>query len=253
MSCWRSYNLHILSYFVLYVTIISDKGEFYMGLKTNYKIMFFTFIISMFMAMSLNNFVSSGVFLPALFLYFISNLAVFLEKAYTYNFIASRYEKIISYICCCVCIMVSCLYLSHALQLIEIAFFKERDRYRILLQSVPDTFFPFGSIDITFVIFFCIWFIPVASCLLFVIPLLSSHGYTRKNICTIIVQNFRLVLLNFIISLIMGLFGIICCRVKVKHMLSTLGYPQYAKYFWLMFATTLIISFGILIIKKKPK
>lgn len=69
--------MHILSYFVLYATIISDKGEFYMGLKTNYKIMFFTFIISMFMAMSLNNFVSSGVFLPALFLYFISNLAVF--------------------------------------------------------------------------------------------------------------------------------------------------------------------------------
>lgn len=54
-------------------------------MHTNYKIQFFTFIINILMALSLNSFSSSSVFLPALFLYFISNLASFLDKAWYYN------------------------------------------------------------------------------------------------------------------------------------------------------------------------
>lgn len=57
--------------------------------STNYIMLFFVAIINIFMALSLNSFSSSDAFLPALFLYFISNLATFLEKINTYEHIAS--------------------------------------------------------------------------------------------------------------------------------------------------------------------
>lgn len=222
-------------------------------MKTNYKILFFTFIMNIFMALSLNSFVSSTVFLPALFLYFISNLAAFLDKAYYYNTNGYRCEKIISFSTFLVCLFPVCIYIAHTLNLIEIVFCLENQTYKILMQGVQSAFFTFNSIDITIITTLCVLLVPFSSFLLCIIPFLSSHGYTKSCILKILMENKKICIYNIIISVLMGPFGLLFCFIKSKLCSYGIGNPQYLKYFISFPFFSFISLFFILIIWKKPK
>ena len=169
------------------------------------------------MALSLNSFSSSESFLPALFLYFISSLATFLEKINTYEQIASRAERTISYFGFMISLFIVCCYLANVLHFIDINFQKPCDTYKILIQGRPDTFFTFSSIDVTYPIFACIASIPAFSTLLAIIPYLRNKGYTYEIIKEILTHNLKTCLFNLIISICSGLLGILYCYLKTCH------------------------------------
>ena len=219
--------------------------------KTNYKILLCSCIINVFMALSLNNFVSSDVFLPALFLYFISNFMTFFEKSYNYKFIASKYEKYVSYTCCIVCGGISCLYTAHALQMVEIVFFKVEDNYRILLQGMPNTFLSFKSVDITGIIIICILFIPLASVLLCIIPFLHEQGFSKQDIENILKKHKCILVESIGMAGIAGGGGVIYCYIKSVNEHSIYGVPQYWKYFTVCFIVIFLFSLFIIIKRYK--
>lgn len=222
-------------------------------MHTNYKIQFFTFIINIFMALSLNSFSSLSVFLPALFLYFISNLASFLDKAWYYNENGFRCEKIISFIGFIICLIFACFYVAHTLNFIEIVFCMSNNNYKILMQGISNSFFTFHSVDITLVITIFVLFMPVASLLLCIIPFLSCHGYTKTNLFNILKENKRIVRINIFFSIVIGLIGILICFIKSSIFSNGFGTPQYHRYFFALGTAALIISFSLLIIRKRPK
>lgn len=222
-------------------------------MKTNYKIQFFTFIVNLFMALSLNNFISSNVYLSALFLYFISNLAAFWDKAwyYTYNGIPS--EKRISYIGFVLCVFAVCFYLADTLNFIDIVFFPNPSTYEILVQGMPNSFFTFNSINIKWAITAFVFSIPFLSLLLCIIPFLINHGYTKRILIYILKNNKKCCLINIALSIIFGSFGIIFCHIKSAIRAEKFGSPQYMKYFIVCFTVMFCISFCSLIIQKKSE
>lgn len=62
-------------------------------MKTNYKVLLLTFVINIFMALSLNSFTSPTIYLPMMFLYFLSGLATFLDKIAFYKSVSQEFEK----------------------------------------------------------------------------------------------------------------------------------------------------------------
>ena len=56
-----------------------------MNTKTNYVILLLTFIINLFMAFSLNSFSTTELYLPMMFLYFLSGLGAFIDKISCYS------------------------------------------------------------------------------------------------------------------------------------------------------------------------
>ena len=221
-------------------------------MKTNYKIQLFTFIVNVFMALSLNNFISSDVFLSALFLYSISNLAAFWDKAWYYTYTKSLYEKRISYIGFGCCLLAVCFYLADALSFIDIVFFPTLSTYEILVQGIPNSFFTFSSINIKWAITAFVISIPLLSLLLCIIPFLISHGYTKKILIGILRKNKKCCAFNIVLSMLFGCLGIIFCHIKSTFHTAGLGNPPYEKYFILCFTTVFIISFLLLIVLKKP-
>lgn len=127
-------------------------------MKTNYWILGFTFIINSFMALSLNSFSSSTMYLPVMFLYFLSNLAAFLDKTSYYKDRELYSERILSFICIVLCLIPVCLYVAYTLGYIEIKFHHFHGTYKILMQGIQNSFFTFNSIDITPLIFFLVFF-----------------------------------------------------------------------------------------------
>ena len=65
-------------------------------MKTNYKILMITFFINLLMALFLNSFSTSSIYLPMIFLYFLSGLASFLDKISFYKSIGLKLEERIS-------------------------------------------------------------------------------------------------------------------------------------------------------------
>lgn len=219
-------------------------------MNTNYKILFFTLIINVFMALSLNNFVSSDVFLPALFLYFLSNLGAFLDKATFYNDNGYRCEKIISLLTFVVCLFCVCFYIAHTLNFIEMVFYLENATYKILIQGLPNSFFTFRSIDITAITFLCVALIPFSSFLLCIIPFLVSHGYTKTFLLKIYNENKKCCFVYLLASILFGLLGLLICYLKSKFYTNGIGTPQYLKYFVTFFLGTLALLCSTLVIRK---
>lgn len=221
--------------------------------STNYIMLFFVAIINIFMALSLNSFSSSDAFLPALFLYFISNLATFLEKINTYEHIASKIERHICYLGFIVSLFVVCCYLANVLHFIDINFQKRHDAtYRILIQGRPDTFLTFTSIDVTSIMFIFIGCIPFLSILLSIIPFLRNQGFTLNILKSILKGNLKACYINIIISVLGGIIGAIICHIKYYYSDTHLGNPQYIKYIISFFTVSILISFSILIFRKRP-
>lgn len=221
-------------------------------MKANYKIQMFTVIVNFFMALSLNNFISPDVFLSALFLYFISNLAAFWDKAWYYTYNGSSSEKRISYIGFGCCLFAVCVYLANALNFIDIVFFPNSPTYEILAQGIPNSFFTFSSINIKWAVTALVISIPLISLLLCIIPFLISHGYTKPILIDILKRNKKCCVFNIVISMIFGVMGIVFCNLKSAFHADELGSPQYLKYFFLCFTAVFCISFFLLIILKKP-
>ena len=221
-------------------------------MKANYKIQFFTVIVNFFMALSLNSFISPDVFLSALFLYFISNLAAFWDKAWYYTYNGSRSEKRITYIGFGCCLFAVCFYLADALNFIDIVFFSSSSTYEILVQGIPNSFFTFSSINIKWAITALVISIPLLSLLLCIIPFFISHGYTKPILIEILKYNKKCCVFNIVLSMISGGLGVVFCHVKNTFHTEEFGSPQYIKYFFLCFTTVLCILFFLLIIIKKP-
>lgn len=222
-------------------------------MNTNYKILFFTFIINLFMAFSLNSFTSSEVFLPAIFLYFLSNLASFWDKSWYYTYNGYRGEKFISFVCFVVCVISICFYLAHTLNFIEILFYPQNTTYKMLMQGTSNAFFTFQAIDITYVTTSFVLLMPIASFFLCIIPFLSNHGYTAQIIYDIIKNSTSDILLIIVFSICSGLLGILFCHIKSVLNPTGIGTPQYMKYFLFFLLLTFTVGFCVLIATKKAK
>ena len=148
-------------------------------------------------------------------------------------------------------LFIVCCYLANVLHFIDINFQKPCDTYKILIQGRPDTFFTFSSIDVTYPIFACIASIPAFSTLLAIIPYLRNKGYTYEIIKEILTHNLKTCLFNLIISICSGLLGILYCYLKTCHADNTWGHPQYMRYYFFVFAIVFLVSFSILIFRKR--
>lgn len=200
-------------------------------MKTNYKILSLTFVINLFMALSLNSFSSSSLYLPMMFLYFLSGLAAFIDKVAFYKFACLKSEEYISWICFFVCFLVVCLYIANSLGFIEITFHYNCEIYKVLMQGVPNSFFTFNSIDITSFIFVSAFLVPFSYLALCIIPFLREHGFTKKVIIDISCNHKKNLLFHIFMSFLIGITGIIICHLKYISCTHIYGQPQYVKYF----------------------
>lgn len=209
-------------------------------MKTNYKVLFCTFIINIFMALSLNSFSSSSMYRPVLFLYFLSNLAAFLDKITFYQDMKMQFEKYISITCFSLCILNICLYLAHSLDFIEIKFQPKCLTYRILIQGIQNCFFTFNSIDITWFIFISVFTIPFSYLFICIVSFLRECGYTKYWILKITREHKKELALFLVPSVLFGLGGIALCRARYLMTYAGYGNPQYCKYFMLLFIFSFI-------------
>lgn len=219
----------------------------------NYMMLMFVAIINFFMAMSLNGFYSTDLFLPALFLYFISNLASFLEKKSSYKRCASHIEQLISSICFYISLFMVCGYLAYELHFINLNFQKANEVYHILIQGIPDSFITFSSLDVTILVIISIWIIPFSSVLLVIIPWLRSRGITTELVKIIVEHNKTRCIVISAASCGCGALGILVCRIKYDLLQSQIGTPQYFKYFIVSSATMALLLFTLLIYTKRNK
>lgn len=211
-------------------------------MKTNYKVLLLTFIINIFMALSLNSFTSPTLYLPMMFLYFLSGLAAFLDKATFYRSIDRKSEEKISFICFIICFISVCFYVADSLDFIEITFQCNNGMYKVLMQGVQNSFFTFNSINVTPIMFAFAFILPFAYLALCLIPYLREHGLTMDKIIYIS-KNNKLKLFGLIIlSISIGFIGNGICYLKYCKSDCTYGSPQYYKYFGFF----LIISLCIL-------
>lgn len=211
-------------------------------MKTNYKTLMITFAINLLMALSLNSFSTSSLYLPMIFLYFLSGLASFLDKITFYKSIGLKLEEIISTICFCVCFLIAFLYIANSLGFIGINFQCCDGTYRVLLLGIPNSFFTFNSIDITLFIFVAAFMVPCTYLVLCIIPYLREHGFTKNIIIDMSRQHIKSLIVRFFVSLLIGIIGIKICHYKYVKKSSLYGQPQSAKYFWAFFIGSLIIT-----------
>lgn len=220
-------------------------------MKTNYKTLIITSIINLLMALSLNSFSTSSIYLPMIFLYFLSGLASFLDKISFYKSIGLKLEERISTVCFCTCFSIAFLYITKSLRFIDIKFQCCEGTYRILMQGIPDSFFTFNSIDITLVIFISAFMVPCTYLILCIIPYLREHGLTKQIILDISRNHIKTLVIMFGFSLPAGLMGTLFCHFKYYKKPRLYGQPQYEKYFWVFFIGYLIISYIAFIMRHR--
>lgn len=204
------------------------------------------------MALSLNSFVSSDVFLPALFLFFLSNLAAFLDKTMYYRDKRLYVEKIISMFMFLICLTVLCFYMAYTLNFIEIRFVME-NTYKILIQGMSKSFFTFNAVNMTVPTIICVAAVPVSSLLLFMISYLRHYSYTKTYLKKILKENVWFCIIFAFLSVCFGALGTYICYVKFCMKYEGFGTPQYLKYFVLFSVSFLIVSFMVIAKLKKPK
>lgn len=222
-------------------------------MKINYYVTAITFVINLFMAFSLNSFTSSFYYLPALFLYFLSNLAAFLEKIFYYRERSLSCEQKISFFCFVLSSAGTCLCIANTISCIEINFHQNQDIYRILIQGRNNSFFTFNSLDITFIIFFIIFAMPVSYSLLWIIPYFRDHGYTKELIHKITFEHKKILSILILVSLLVGLIGVALCHYKYIKYFAGFGSPQYLKYFITFWVIALSCSYTLFLRYYKKK
>lgn len=222
-------------------------------MKTNYSALIATIIISIFMALSLNSFSSSKLYLSAMFLYFLSGLATFIDKIIFYKYLGYKTEKHVSWICLCICSIIICLYIADSLNYIEIVFKCDDGIYKVLMQGVQKSFFTFNSINITPFIFIFAFTIPIFYLIIFIISCLRDKNITGEFIFATLKNNKLYFIIYLLFSIISGIVGIWICRLKYMHSSHEYGYPQYYKYFLLFFTLSISISYILLFCHYKKK
>lgn len=215
-------------------------------MKTNYKVLFITFIISIFMALSLNSFSSSELYLPAMFLYFLSGLATFVDKIAFYQYLGYKTEERVSWLCFCTCALVVCLCIANSLNFIEITFKCDEGIYKVLIQGVQNSFFTFNSINITTYIFLFASIIPSFYLILCIISYLREHGITWNLILDILKNHKSVFTIYLVISILLGFVGMFVCYLKYIYSPHEYGRPQYHKYFLLFSTLFAVFSYIIL-------
>lgn len=213
-----------------------------MPVKTNYKILLFSFIINLFMAASLNSFSSSSTYLPMVFLYFLSGLAAFVDKISFYTTEDYYCEKLISWGGFIMCLAHVCIYLAYSLGFIEINFHHTGKTYRVLMQGIENAFFTFNSIDITPFIFFSAFIIPLTYLAFCVLSYLREQGFNKAWIFTLFITHKIAPFIIFFSTTVSGLLGATYCWQKSCKSNSKFGEPQYEKYILLCSIIGLLIS-----------
>lgn len=212
-------------------------------MKTNYEVLLLTFIINIFMALSLNSFTSPTLYLPMMFLYFLSGLAAFIDKIEFYKSAGQKFEKRISYISFLICLLGACLYIAYSLGFIEINFQCDNGTYKVLMQGVPNSFFTFNSINITPIIFSFVFILPFAYLALCLVSYLREQGFTMKKVKDILLNHKKTSFLPLLLSVFMGVSGVIFCHVKYHLGNHQYGLPQYQKYFIALFILSFCFSY----------
>ena len=200
-------------------------------MKTNYTVLILTFIINIFMALSLNSFTSPTLYLPMMFLYFLSGLAAFLDKISFYKSTKQKPEEWISWFSFSICFLGVCFYTANSLGFIEITFQCNCGIYNVLMQGVPNSFFTFNSINVTPAIFIFAFILPFAYLALCLVSYLRERGLTIVKV-VYICKNRKLRLIGVItLSVLAGFLGMLACYLKYCNSASNYGSPQYYKYF----------------------
>lgn len=212
-------------------------------MKTNYKVLIFTFFINIFMALSLNSFTSPALYLPMMFLYFLSGLASFVDKISFYKGTGQKAEEGICWICFFICLLGACFYTADSLDFIEITFQSNCGTYKVLMQGVQNSFFTFNSINVTPLIFFVVFILPFAYPVLCMVSYLREQGLTWKKIRYICKHNILRLFALLFLSVIIGFAGAGVCQLKYIKTSNNYGIPQYHKYFIVAFILCLFISY----------
>lgn len=214
-------------------------------MKTNYKVLFLTFIINIFMALSLNSFTSPTLYLPMMFLYFLSGLAAFLDKISFYKGTEQKSEECISWFCFSICFLGVCLYTANSLGFIEINFQQNSGTYKVLVQGVQNSFFTFNSINVTPIIFGFAFILPFAYLALCLVSYLREQGLTTDKVIHICKNNILRFIGVIALSVLAGFAGTLACYLKYCNSASNYGSPQYYKYFVIAF----IVGSFILVVR----
>lgn len=215
-------------------------------MKTNYNVLIVTFVINIFMALSLNSFTSPETYLSAMFLYFLAGFATFIDKITFYQHIGYKLEKRVSQLCLYICAFAVCICIANSLQYIEIVFNSDKGIYKVIMQGGKNAFFTFNSINITPFIFVFAFIIPISYFILCIISYLREKDVTKDLIFDIL-KNYKLkFILLLTISIISGYIGVSICHLKYKYSSQEYGQPQYLKYFILFFSLFISISYVLL-------
>lgn len=205
-----------------------------MNTKTNLGTQLLTCIINIFMAVSLNSFVSEELYLPMMFLYFLSGLGSSIEKISSCNCEKLKLEKSISLIVGFFCLINVCIYLMNSLGFIVIDFQYDAKTYYILLHGIPNAFFTFNSIDITPFLMISIFIVPSAYFVFLIISVLRDKNLNKKEILTILYSQ-KIIIKALFCSIASGTLGFFICYLKFRYKNPKYGTPQYIKYFILFF------------------
>ena len=205
-----------------------------MNTKTNLGTQLLTCIINIFMAVSLNSFVSEELYLPMMFLYFLSGLGSSIEKISSCNCEKLKLEKSISLIVGFFCLINVCIYLMNSLGFIVIDFQYDAKTYYILLHGIPNAFFTFNSIDITPFLMISISIVPFAYFVFLIISVLRDKNINKQKI-SIILHSPKVISGIIFGSIASGVLGFSICYLKFRYKNPKYGTPQYIKYTILFF------------------
>lgn len=220
-------------------------------MKTHYEVLLISAVINFIMACSLNSFTDSTLYMPVLFLYFLSNLATFIDKYVVYKDMKQNEEQYVSLICIILSAIMIFLYISDSLDFLEIYFKKECGKYHMFMQGVPNSFYTFNSIDITAFVFIIAVIMPAAYILLCVASLLREYGYTVEILKNIFIKKLRTIVLLCFVSGVLGMVGCMYCYYRYQRKFEGFGTPQYAKYFAFAFILSLSVEMFFLIKRNK--
>lgn len=213
-----------------------------MNTKVNHVILLLTFIINLFMALSLNSFSTTELYLPMMFLYFLSGLGAFIDKISHYSY--HKAEKIISWFGLIICLINVCMYLMYSLHFIEISFQYNGTNYHVLLEGVPNAFFTFTSINITPFMIISVLTIPFVYPLYGLISYLRERNISLNKVKEIYFTHKEALPILILTSIGFGFLGDGFCFFKSYLTQDPFGTPQYRNYFVLSFLFGFFI-FGI--------
>ena len=216
-------------------------------MKTHYWVLVFLCIINFIMACSLNSVTEPLQYKSALFLYFLSNLASFVERYVSYKDAEQRVEKIISEICFGISTLVILIYIMDLVNCIEIAFQEDNGLYHVLIQGAENSLIAFDSFEITEYIVILALVIPISYILFCVIANLRESKYTMESIKQIVVINKWKVGVISAIALVSGIVSRWVCNYRYQRKYEGYGSPQYLKYFLFFFGVVFVLGMVILI------